>query len=118
MTIPNPGAVGATITKPWADAVTEQLNDLPPSIQYGSITVSAGGDGTGSITFPEAFASAPRVFVQAETPGDGTINPGIQAAVAEVTTTGATVAIYRTDQNSVITSATRAVDWVAIGTLA
>lgn len=63
MTVPNLDYED-TITEAWCDAVTDQLNGLPPFVEAAAPTVTANASGKATITFATPFASSPVVVAQ------------------------------------------------------
>ena len=111
MTVPNLGPLDI-ISEAWVDAVADQLNDLPPAIQYGSNSATSDAvTGDMSVVFPVAFASPPTVIVS---PG---INTNLQRTllITAITSTGFTV--RATSNDALDLNANYVIQWVAIGVL-
>lgn len=111
MTVPDL-AFDDTIDEAWCDAVTEQLNDLPLAVESGIVTgASTDASGNIAVTFAEAFAAEPAVFLTRRT-GGGTVL--FTAMYAGGSTTGFTVTMFSgtTRQAS---AGGMGFNWLAIG---
>ena len=110
-------AAGGTIQASWGNSVADQLNNLPPAIQWGTWTGNTNSSGwTGGQTFPEAFASTPLMWFSVhETDSQQQITAQRIPSAMSATGWGARILIdgVRVDSDGPFT-----IDWIAIGTLA
>lgn len=105
-----------TLNDAWAEEVAGQLNNLaghlnnlPPLIQWGTVTTAAGGaTAVQAVVWPEPFGATPVVLASVMGSASGYI-----VETGSESTTGTNVIVRRIDGANVIV---RTVAWIAIGT--
>lgn len=104
------GAVGNALVMKAEAGHSHTLADL--GLQYGkqAVNCTANTVSTATVTFSKPYASVPIVTVTAGSSSPGTVVQ--EVSVSNVTTTGFTICVYRTN-----TSATT-IQWIAAGTVA
>jgi hypothetical protein len=107
-------ADAAPVATDWG----QQVHDMLEGIQVGTAAVVLSGTSTGTtaVTFPRAYASAPRVFLSMQVTNSNAASHAWVSSGGPVTTTGFTCAAGRDDATT--GSTTLQVAWMAIGTLA
>ena len=111
MTIDNVTA-GTLIDPAWGNAVADQLNELPPAMQYGKDTVSHTAGVSQTITFPDAFAAAPTIVVTAVA-----IGTGVEWSYAVRSLSATSFTMYLVG-NGTASAGSMTYHWTAIGALA